>query len=410
MSEVGSAITYLRSPLAVRARCEQILEVGLAGKLAHFTVDLSALPAVIAKVVEVTRATYPDLTVPYLGRMSHFRAGGVDRIESLQQQMNVRGTTPEERPRALADLVVVSALLDTASNESWRFREPGTGALFARSEGIALASLQAFRSGLFSSDPDNPLRADANALRTLDPVRLAAAFQITIDNPLHALEERTKLVRALGGAVAMAPRIFRYGRPGGLVDALRATGTTLTAPAILGALIDGLGPIWPATTTLGEGNAIVALGDVWRHPAAGGSGPSEGFVPFHARTQWLAYSLFEPLEGAGFSIQQPGALTGIPEQRNGGLLVDLGVLVPRAATTRDTIHAIGDELVVEWRALTVALLDRVADGVQKALAKSPQELPLSCVLQGTWSAGRAVAAELRPSGMPPIRVADSSVL
>ncbi len=406
MSEVGSAIAYLRSPLAVRARCEQILEVGLDGELAHFAVDLSALPAVVANVVEITRAAYPDLAVPYLGRMSHFRAGGVDRIESVQHQMNVRGMTPEERSRSLVDLVVVSALLDTVSNENWRFREPGTGEVFARSEGIALASLHAFRSGLFSSDPEYPLRADAHALRTLDPVRLAAAFQVTIDNPLPALEERTKLVRALGGAVAMAPRIFRHGRPGGLVDALRATGTTLTAPAILGALIDGLGPIWPPTTTLGE----VALGDVWRHRAAGGSGPSEGFVPFHARSQWLAYSLFEPLESAGFAIQQPGALTGIPELRNGGLLVDLGVLAPKNAAIRDAVLPIGDELIVEWRALTVALLDRVADGVQKALEKTPQELPLSCVLQGTWSAGRAIAAKLRPNGTPPIRVADSTIL
>jgi hypothetical protein len=406
MSEVGSAIAYLRSPLAVRTRCEQILEAGLDGTLAHFSVDLSALPTVVAKVVDVTRSAYPDLAIPYLGRMSHFRAGGVDRIESVQHQMNVRGMTPEERQRSLVDLVVVSALLDTATNENWRFREPGTGDLFARSEGIALASLHAFRSGLFSSDPEYPLRADANALRALDPVRLAAAFQVTIDNPLPALEERTKLVRALGGAVAMAPRIFRFGRPGGLVDALRATGSTLTAPAILGALIDGLGPIWPPSTTLGD----VALGDVWRHPAAGGSGPSEGFVPFHARSQWLSYSLFEPLEGAGFTIQQPGALTGIPELRNGGLLVDLGVLVPKKTSTPEQIQAIGDEMIVEWRALTVALLDRVADGVQKALEKSPQELPLSCVLQGTWSAGRVVASKLRPNGTPPIRVADSALL
>ena len=406
MSEVGSAIAYLRSPLAVRARCEQILEVGLDGKLAHFRVDLAALPRVVAKVVDVTRAAYPDLAVPYLGCTNHFRAGGVDRIERLQQQMNVRGMTPEERQRALVDLVVISVILDTAAGESWRYREADTGALLSRSEGIAVASLHAFRAGLFSSDPEQPMRADANALRTLDPVRLAAACQVTIDNPLPALEARTHLLRSLGGAVAMAPRIFRYGRPGGLLDALRATGTTITAPAILGALIDGLGPIWPPSTTLGD----VSLGDVWRHPAAGGSGPSEGFVPFHARSQWLAYSLFEPLEGAGMSIQQPGALTGLPELRNGGLLVDLGVLVP-TASVRDVVHQIGDEPIVEWRALTVALLDRVADGVQKALEKSPQELPLACVLQGgTWAAGRAVAAELRGNGTPPIRVADSAVL
>lgn len=406
MSEVGSAIAYLRSPLAVRARCEQILEVGLDGKLAHFNVDLSALPAVVAKVVDTTRAAYPDLAVPYLGRMVHFRAGGVDRIGRLQQQMNVRGMTPEERQRSLADLVVVSVLLDTATNANWRYREADTGELLSRSEGIAVASLNAFRAGLFSSDPDYPLRADAHALRALDPVRLAAACQVTIDNALPALEARTQLLRSLGGAVAMAPRIFRFGRPGGLVDALRATGSTLTAPAILGALIDGLGPMWPPSTTLGD----VSLGDVWRHPAAGGSGPSEGFVPFHGRTQWIAYSLFEPLEGAGFSIQQVGALTGIPELRNGGLLVDLGVLSPTSSSITDTIHAIGDEPIVEWRALTVALLDRVADAVQKALEKSPQELPLSCVLQGTWSAGRAIAAEMRGNGAPPIRVVDSAVL
>lgn len=407
MSEVGSALAYLRSPLAIRARCEQILEVGLDGKLAHFSVDLSALPAVVTKVVEVTRAAYPDLAVPYCGRMNHFRAGGADRIERLQQQMNVRGMTPEERQRALVDLVVVSVLLDTATNEKWRYREADTGTQLSRSEGIAVASLHAFRAGLFSSDPEQPMRADANALRTLDPVRLAAACQVTIDNPLPALEARTQLLRALGGAVAMAPRIFRYGRPGGLLDALRATGATITAPAILGALIDGLGPIWPASTTLGD----VSLGDVWRHPAAGGTGPSEGLVPFHARSQWLAYSLFEPLEAAGITVQQPGALTGLPELRNGGLLVDLGVLSPKAASIRDEVHAIGDEPIVEWRALTVALLDRIADGVQKMLEKTPLELPLSCVLQGgTWAAGRAAASELRPSGNPPIRVTDNAVL
>jgi hypothetical protein len=69
------------------------------------------------------------------------------------------------------------------------------------------------------------------------------------------------------------------------------------------------------------------------------------------------------------------------------------------------VHAVGDEVIVEWRALTVALLDRVAEGVQKALGKSPAELPLARVLEGgTWAAGRAVSARLRPGGGPPIRI------
>jgi hypothetical protein len=128
-------------------------------------------------------------------------------------------------------------------------------------------------------------------------------------------------------------------------------------------------------------------------------------VPFHKLSQWLAYSLFEPLERSGRTIHQPGALTGLPEYRNGGLLVDLGVLVPRRADIRTRIHAPGDEVIVEWRALTVAVLDRVAEAVRERLGKSPAELPLACVLEGgTWAAGRAVAAELRPGGGSPIQI------
>src|SRR6187549_188184 len=101
MSEVGSAIAYLRSPLAIRARSEQILDAGLADQLTHFRVELSALPAVVAKVVEVTRAAHPDLAVPNHGRLNHLRAGGIDRVAKLEQQMNVRGMADEDRQRAL---------------------------------------------------------------------------------------------------------------------------------------------------------------------------------------------------------------------------------------------------------------------------------------------------------------------
>src|SRR5262249_56479229 len=116
-------------------------------------------------------------------------------------------------------------------------------------------------------------------------------------------------------------------------------------------------------------------GVVGRPPAAGGTGRSAGLVPFHKLSQWLASSLFEPLERAGRTITQPGALTGLPEYRNGGLLIDLGVLVPRRDDIRTTVHAPGDEVVVEWRALTVALLDRVAEAVRQRLRQTPSHPP-----------------------------------
>jgi hypothetical protein len=408
MSEMDAAIAYLRSPLAIRTRCENIFEAGLAGHLAHFTVDLDALPAITAKVVEVTRAAYPDLRIPVHGRTNHFRAGGRDRALAFDARLAASGASPDERARAWVDLVIVSVLLDAGAGDAWRFREPGTGAVLGRSEGLAVASLHAFEAGLFSSDPARPLAADAAGLRAVDPARLADAFQASPENPLAGLDGRIGLIRDLGAALAAAPEIFPGGRPGGLVDALRGPrrnpdvdGAAIPAQELLRALLDGLAPIWPGRIELGGTN----LGDVWRHPAAGGTGPSAGLVPFHKLSQWLAYSLFEPLERAGLPISHPGALTGLPEYRNGGLFVDLGALVPRHDGVRAVVHEPGDEVIVEWRALTVALLDRVAELVQRALSKTPAELPLAVILEGgTWAAGRAVAAALRPGGGPPIRI------
>jgi Protein of unknown function (DUF1688) len=400
MSDVRAAIAYLRSPLAIRARCETLFEAALAGSSAHFTIDLGALPAVVDRVLAVTHAAYPDLKIPVHGRTNHFRAGGVDRVAALDARL--AGLSPDDRARAWIDLIVVSVLLDAGAGDSWRYRDAG-GRVLGRSEGLAVASLEAFEAGVFSSDPARPLRVDAARLTALDPERLAAAFQVGPDNPLAGFDGRVGLVHALGGALAASPALFAGGRPGGLVDhfAALAPDGTLEATAILAALLDGLTAIWPGRIALDGTN----LGDVWRHPAAGGAGPSAGLVPFHKLSQWLAYSLFEPLERAGTMITQHGALTGLPEYRNGGLFIDLGVVVPRRGDILTAIHAPGDEVIVEWRALTVALLDRVAEAVRDRLGKSPLELPLACVLEGgTWAAGRAVAAERRSTGAPPIQI------
>jgi hypothetical protein len=151
--------------------------------------------------------------------------------------------------------------------------------------------------------------------------------------------------------------------------------------------------------------AGVPLGDVWRHPVAVARDATAGFVPFHKLSQWLAYSLVEPLEDAGLKVVELDALTGLPEYRNGGLLVDAGALRPKQRVLLERPFAPGDEAIVEWRALTVALLDRIGQHVRLHLGCDAATLPLVKVLEaGTWFAGRVVAAERRPGGGPPITV------
>jgi hypothetical protein len=263
-----------------------------------------------------------------------------------------------------------------------------------------------FESGTFSSNASDPLRADAEALKSLPAETLRRGFQVSDANPLPGLEGRADLLRRLGHAVAARPDVFASAdtpRPGGLFDKLASSALAgaLPAPIILAELLRNLGPIWPSRLSLGG----VPLGDCWRHPSLTTGDATSGLVPLHKLSQWLAYSLIEPLQRAGIAVTDIDGLTGLAEYRNGGLFVDTGVLALRDPADAAREHAVSSPLVVEWRALTVALLDRLAGALRERLKLDAVALPLAKVLEGgTWAAGRAIARERRPDGAPPLKV------
>jgi hypothetical protein len=242
-------------------------------------------------------------------------------------------------------------------------------------------------------------------LARLSVADLRDGFQVDDRNELVGLEGRVALLRRLGEQVAAAPHVFARDdspRPGGLFDHLIAEGDgdAIAAPAILTALLRELGPIWPSRITVGG----VALGDCWRHPSLAREGFSD-LVPLHKLSQWLTYSLIEPLVHAGITVRDIDGLTGLAEYRNGGLFVDTGVLRLRDPADAARMHDVGSPLVVEWRSLTVALLDRLADALRRRLGLDAVSLPLAKVLEGgTWAAGRAIACARSSDGAPPIAV------
>jgi hypothetical protein len=104
-------------------------------------------------------------------------------------------------------------------------------------------------------------------------------------------------------------------------------------------------------------------------------------------------------------------LTGLAEYRNGGLMLDAGLLELRDPALATHAHAASSELVVEWRSLTVALLDRIAAALRTRLGMDAQSLPLARVLEGgTWSAGRRLARERRADGGPPLAIISDGTL
>ncbi|HVJ18755.1 MAG TPA: DUF1688 family protein, partial [Polyangiaceae bacterium] len=280
---------YLKTPAAIRERCAAIFELCRAGELESFRLDESRLPDVARHVVDVTRAAYPDVRrVPYHSRWRHFAAGGVDRARIFEEKLT--GCDEVERLRRRFELVILSVLLDAGAGSAWSYRA-ADGRSYSRSEGLAVASFDWFMS------------QDAQpALEAIDSETLGRAFQVTTNNPLVGLEGRAALLGRLARVVADDSRHFAGGRLGelGVFLSTQARGAALPARAVLSAVLDALGPIWPGRESLAGQN----LGDVWAHPQV-------GLVPFHKLSQWLSYSLCETLELSGVKVSDLDELTGL---------------------------------------------------------------------------------------------------
>ncbi len=406
----ADAARSLLSAEAVRTRAHEMLAAGLRGDLTHFTVDLESLSTAAAVVSELIRVNYPDLKVPFHARWRHFVLGGRDLWS--ERASEATWPTPAAKARAEFDLAITSVLLDAGAGPSWRYLDNATEQVVARSEGLAIASLRMFEAGAFSSDPADPLRADAEQLINLSHEAVANGFQSMVGNRLVGVEGRADLLAALGSAVSASPKVFARedrARPGGLYDYLvaKAEDGELPAPRILEALLEHLGPIWPSRLTLGG----VALGDTWHHPAIKRDDATNGLMPIHKLSQWLSYSLIEPLQWSGIEVTDIDGLTGLAEYRNGGLFVDAGVL--RLRNPEEAIHpnSVDSQLIVEWRALTVALLDEIAKLIREQRSLTVEQFPLACVLEGgTWAAGRLLAREKRPDATAPIAIASDGTV
>ncbi len=406
-------IAYLRTPAAIREKCDRIFNLGCADRLSHFRVDLTNLDKCADYVIQVMRDDYPNLEIPFHSRWRHFEVGNVSRIAELNRAL--ANLSPIEKAKVKFDLAIVSVLLDAGAGANWQYYEKETKQTFQRSEGLAVASFWMFCQGTFSSNPKQPLQVDGKALQALSLEILKEGFQVSTENPLVGVEGRLKLLQRLGEVISQNSTIFgqENPRPGNMVNYLLREklppdvassvqkGSAIDATEVLKVVLEGLGEIWPGRLAI----ANVNLGDVWIHPALEGKSEIDRYIPFHKLSQWLTYSLLEPLEEIGFSITGLDEMTGLAEYRNGGLCLDTGLIQVKNSAILSKSHLPGSEIIVEWRALTVSLLDRIAAKIRQKLNLTSAELPLVKVLQGgTWTAGRKIAAELRKGGTPPITI------
>jgi hypothetical protein len=399
--QLQSLIEYVKTPAAIRKRCGQILELALNGST-NFEVDLSKIKACANFVAQVTKERFPDLHIPPHSRWGHFNGGGIDRLSNFENSL--AHLDKQEKARRLLDLVIVSVLLDAGAGASWKYTDTKHGTQIGRSEGLAIASLDMFNSGLFSGQ-NGDLMVTASGLENISLEGMAKSFQSSPGNLLEGLEGRVEVIRKLAGALRFYPdlKIGDDFRPGAILDVVTKGNQSneVCATNIFKAVLELFGPVWPAhPNSLG-----IKLGDVWEHPGITGVANGDNLIPFHKLSLWLTFSLFHGFETAGYKVKNIDMLPGLAEYRNGGLLVDLGVLkVKDQAKIKEPLDP-GDLMIIEWRALTISLIDKVADELRIIFGKTREEFPLAAALEGgTWFAGRRIASQLRPDSSPPIPV------
>lgn len=170
-------------------------------------------------------------------------------------------------------------------------------------------------------------------------------------------------------------------------------------------------PSWPKDRTHVAG---VPIGDSWPLEVLARVNANqktehgtENIQPFHKLTQWLAYSLTIPfIRILGLEWKNLEHATALPEYRNGGIFVDLGVLVLKDETLKEGLESSKEKLpsfgassdpIVEWRSLTVSLSDVLLKLLNERFASQNVRLSLPQMLEaGTWKGGRELAAKLRP--------------
>jgi hypothetical protein len=256
---------------------------------------------------------------------------------------------------------------------------------------------------------------------------LGTGVQFSSSNYMLGLESRADLLRKLGKSLLAQSEVFgKEGRPGNIVgsyichksphnltssiDYMKTTAKDgkVDITVFWDILQTLLIPVWPQDRTVVNGQAI---GDAWplstlkQQNTTSDQSNSSNIQPFHKLTQWLAYSLMVPFQRIlGLEWTGTDSLTALPEYRNGGLFVDMGVLSLKPeslgkglkASGRDLpMFKAGDDVIVEWRAMTLVLVDKLykivlerMDGVHLSMAQLLEA--------GTWKSGREVAAKKRP--------------
>jgi hypothetical protein len=365
----------------IRERANLIYKLGLEGKLKFFNINEDVIDDAAKLVADTTKSNYPNLDVPYHSRWRHFEVVEGSLYKEILQVLS--GLNRNESLKRKVELVFISSLLDAGAGSTWQYELDGK--IYSRSEGLAVATMKMYLDGQMSSVND-PCGIGGKGLLSISESEFCASFQVTDSNPLVGVKNRVSIMHSIGKALQDTKHDSLFDA---IFPDIELDATQVSMNNIFQDLLMFLVPLLPESKKVNN----ISLGDVGNHQSLCSDNNPLGLIPFHKLSQWICYSLIEPFTDGGLEVVDVDSLTGLPEYRNGGLFSDIGVLTLKEPSDASKAWKLSSEFIVEWRALTVVLLDITRLKVAKLLGK---DLSMGMLLQGgTWSAGRGLAAKKR---------------
>lgn len=385
MPEDAAAVEHLHRLDVVRERAWMLLAAAERGQSDHFQPSAEAVDTVAVALAGQIRETCGEAPPPLANLWQRLESGQPAALERLAESLRRQpgGEDGLTRARSGADLVVL-------------YRVLAPGGMAADAPALAALVDHLAAGGWSAREPAAP-RLDAPGLRRLlagdaDRPPPPALAELLAD---ASVRQRLDL---LARGLEQMPELFGVeGRFGELLDRLLPEiGATVTAQQLIDQLAPLIDPIVSSTVRIGGRNA----GDVWRHPLAWAEDRSREIVPFHALLVALAVDLVAPLEEAGGKLADLDQLPVPADRTLAGGVLRLGLVRPRHAAIGRLRHPPGSDIVVEIRALSLALAERLVDRLRAELGRTVHDLPVVRIVEPLAQ----LAAEWRDQPGPGIAI------
>jgi hypothetical protein len=374
-----AAVEHLHRLEVIRERAWMLLAAAERGQSDHFVPSAEAVGTVAAaladKIREVAAADQPTpagpASPPLANLWQRLRRHQPAALSVLAEA--VAGSDAIERARSGADLAMLHRIVEPVG------LAPGEAALDAL--------VRHFAAGGWSARAQRPA-LDAPGIRR----SLAGDGAVALPPALAALLDdaaRRQRLEQLAAQLEQAPDwVGIDGRFGSLLDRLvseaarppggnGAVVPQVPAQLLIDRLAPLLDPIVASTVRIGG----MLAGDVWRHPLAWANDRSRELVPFHSLLVALAIDLVEPLEEAAAPLADLDQLPVPADRLVAAQMLRLGLVRSRHAAVARLRHPPGSDIVVELRALSVALTERLADRLRAELGRTVHDLPVVRIVE-----------------------------